>query len=157
MINISATSKCLHFHYLQICFVCWPQKRRFCSIARLLLFCFNCILMFHDWGGAQINQKNFSSTSLYKPLSLPFIHFFDLTHSGLLSLSSASCPYNKHFFFMLQLPILHMYLDEGGIVVWALLNWSIWEIVRNSPAQKLGKCLLYFSKVFARGGERESG
>ena len=67
---------------LQICFVRWAEKRRFCSIAGLLLFCFNCILMFHDWAGAQINQKNFSSTTLYKPLSLPFIQrrsFFSTT------------------------------------------------------------------------------
>ena len=124
MINISATSKCRQFHYLQICFVCWAERPRFCSIAGLLLFCFNCILMFHDWAGAQINQKNFSSTTLYKPLSLPFIQRRSLfrPHDTLrITFIVLSLSFLQQTLSLYASAANTSYLDEGGIVVWTLM------------------------------------
>ena len=89
-------------------------------------------------------------TSLY---STPFTFSTTRTHSGLLSLSSASRSYNKHFLFMLPLQILHIWMKEA--LLWFEHYWSVWEIIRNSLAPKLGKCLPYFSQVFARGGKEK--
>ena len=124
MINISASSKCLLFHYYK--YVLCAELRNGGFVRLLVCFCFASIASLCSMIEPELRsiKRTFlwplSTNHFHFPL-FNAVHFFDHTNTLRITFIVLSLSFLQQTLSLYASAANTSYLDEGGIVVWTLM------------------------------------